>query len=40
MLDAPAKEWVEASTSGHRPLWEQPELFHRVMTETVLASSS
>jgi pimeloyl-ACP methyl ester carboxylesterase len=36
MLDAPRKEMAVASTSGHRPLWEQPAAFHRFMTETVL----
>jgi len=35
-LDAPAKELFVLETSGHRPLWEQPEAFHDVLTETVL----
>lgn len=39
MLDAPAKQWILFDTSGHRPLFEQPELFHTVMTETVLAET-
>jgi proline iminopeptidase len=36
MLDAPKKQLIVLDTSGHRPLFEQPERFHRVMTETVL----
>ena len=28
-----------AGTSGHRPLWGQPELFHDLMTHTVLAQT-
>jgi proline iminopeptidase len=36
LLDAPHKEWIEFDTSGHRPLFEQPEEFHRVMVELVL----
>ena len=39
-LRAPDKLWIEFPTSGHRPLFEQPELFHRVMTHTVLAAST
>jgi len=35
-LDAPAKELFVLDTSGHRPLWEQPEEFRDVLTETVL----
>jgi pimeloyl-ACP methyl ester carboxylesterase len=35
-LDAPRKQRVVADTSGHRPLWEQPEQFHDFMTNTVL----
>ena len=39
MLAAPYKEMIVFDTSGHRPLFEQPELFHQVMTETVLAET-
>lgn len=35
-LAAPDKELFVLDTSGHRPLWEQPEEFHDVLTETVL----
>jgi proline iminopeptidase len=38
-LQAPAKKMVMLDTSGHRPLFEQPAQFHRVMTETVLAEA-
>lgn len=36
-LNAPTKRLIIFDTSGHRPLFEQPELFNRVMTDTVLA---
>jgi pimeloyl-ACP methyl ester carboxylesterase len=39
MLEAPHKEMIVFETSGHRPLFEQPGLFHQVMTETVLAET-
>jgi proline iminopeptidase len=39
MLDAPKKQLIFLDTSGHRPLFEQPELFHQVMTETVLSET-
>jgi pimeloyl-ACP methyl ester carboxylesterase len=39
MLEAPSKEMIVFETSGHRPLFEQPDLFHQVMTETVLAET-
>jgi pimeloyl-ACP methyl ester carboxylesterase len=39
-LGAPAKTMVVLETSGHRPLFEQPERFHEVMIETVLAETS
>jgi proline iminopeptidase len=39
MLQAPHKEMIVFDTSGHRPLFEQPERFHQVMTETVLAET-
>ena len=40
MLDAPSKDLVVFETSGHRPLWEQPEEFHALMTERVLAETA
>ncbi len=40
VLDAPRKELVVFDTSGHRPLWEQPEEFHALMTERVLAQTA
>jgi len=40
LLDAPRKKLVEFDTSGHRPLWEQPALFHDLMTNTVLAETT
>ena len=30
---------VVFDTSGHRPLFEQPALFHQLMTDTVLAET-
>jgi proline iminopeptidase len=36
LLDAPHKEWIEFDTSGHRPLFEQPEAFHQAMVDHVL----
>jgi pimeloyl-ACP methyl ester carboxylesterase len=38
-LTAPTKKWVVFETSGHRPLWEQPEKFAQLMT-TVTAETS
>ncbi len=35
LLEAPSKQMVVFDTSGHRPLWEQPDQFHDLMT-TVL----
>ena len=40
LLDAPSKKFIEFDTSGHRPLWEQPALFHDLMTKTVLAETT
>lgn len=40
VLDAPSKDLVVFDTSGHRPLWEQPEEFHALMTEQVLAQTA
>ena len=39
LLDAPTKQWITFDTSGHRPLFEQPDLFHQKMTDTVLAQT-
>jgi proline iminopeptidase len=36
LLDAPIKTKVVFELSGHRALFQQPELFHQVMTGTVL----
>ncbi len=36
-LDAPFKDLVVLATSGHRPLFEQPDEFVGYMTDTVLA---
>jgi pimeloyl-ACP methyl ester carboxylesterase len=40
MLDAPRKRMAVAETSGHRPLWEQPDEFYDFMTSTVLAETA
>ncbi|MEZ5406845.1 MAG: alpha/beta hydrolase [Acidimicrobiales bacterium] len=37
MVDAPIKDLVEFDTSGHRPLFEQPDAFVDYMTTTVLS---
>jgi len=37
LLDAPDKELIVLDTSGHRPIFEQPEEFNQVMTQTVLS---
>jgi pimeloyl-ACP methyl ester carboxylesterase len=37
LLDAPTKRWITFDTSGHRALFEQPDLFHQQMRDTVLA---
>lgn len=37
MIDAPVKDLAVFETSGHRPLWEQPDEFVDYMTDTVLA---
>jgi pimeloyl-ACP methyl ester carboxylesterase len=39
-LDAPRKHRTVLETSGHRPLFEQPDRFHEVMTQTVLAETA
>jgi pimeloyl-ACP methyl ester carboxylesterase len=38
-LRAPTKHMTVLDTSGHRPLFEQPDRFHEVMTRTVLAET-
>jgi hypothetical protein len=38
MLDAPKKQLIRIDTSGHRPLFEQSDLFHELMIKTVLPS--
>ena len=39
MVKAPVKDLTVLSTSGHRPLWEQPDEFVQYMVTTVLARS-
>jgi len=39
-LRAPAKRMIVLDSSGHRPLFEQPERFTEVMTGTVLAETN
>lgn len=40
MIDAPIKELAVLDTSGHRPLWEQPDEFVDFMVDTVLARTA
>jgi proline iminopeptidase len=40
LLQAPHKELVVFDSSGHRPLWEQPEEFADLMTGTVLPQTA
>lgn len=40
MVDAPEKDLEVLGTSGHRPLWEQPDEFVDYMVTTVLAKTS
>jgi len=40
MIDAPIKDLVMLDTSGHRPLWEQPDEFTDYMVNTVLARTT
>jgi len=40
MIDAPSKDLIVLSTSGHRPLWEQPDEFVDYMVGTALAQTS
>lgn len=35
LLDAPSKKLTYFETSGHRPLWEQPDEFHDLMTDVL-----
>jgi proline iminopeptidase len=39
MLQAPSKQLIVFELSGHRPLFEEPDRFHRVMTDIVLRES-
>jgi proline iminopeptidase len=39
-LHAPTKQMIVLDTSGHRSLFEQPDRFHEVMTQTVLAETT
>lgn len=36
LLEAPSKRLVTFENSGHRPLWEQPALFHELMTTVLI----
>lgn len=40
MVDAPTKDVVVLDTSGHRPLWQQPDEFVDYMVDTVLARTA
>lgn len=40
MLDAPTKQLTVFDTSGHRPLFEQPDRFVEFMVDTVLAGTA
>ena len=40
MIDAPIKDVDVLDTSGHRPLWEQPDEFVDYIVETVLPAAS
>jgi len=40
MIQAPLKELATLETSGHRPLFEQPDAFTDFMVETVLAKTA
>ncbi len=40
MIDAPIKELAVFDTSGHRPLFEQPDRFVEFMVDTVLAKTA
>ncbi|HQR80462.1 MAG TPA: alpha/beta hydrolase [Actinomycetota bacterium] len=40
MIDAPIKDLVVLDTSGHRPLWEQPDEFIDYLVNTVLAQTA
>ena len=40
MIEAPIKELAVFETSGHRPLFDQPDDFVDFMVKTVLAKTS
>ena len=40
MINAPVKNLVVLDTSGHRPLWEQPDEFVGYMVDTVLSHAT
>ena len=40
MIEAPIVDRITLDTSGHRPLWEQPDEFVDYMTDTVLATTA
>jgi len=39
-LDAPDKQLITFGVSGHRPFVEEPEWFHQIMTDIVLADTA
>jgi pimeloyl-ACP methyl ester carboxylesterase len=39
-LEAPTKSWITFETSGHRPLFEQPDRFTDAMVDVVLATTA
>ena len=39
ILDAPHKTMIVFESAAHRTLFQQPDLFHQVMTNTVLAQT-
>jgi hypothetical protein len=40
VLDAPSKDLIVLDTSGHRPLFEQPDEFVTFVVDTVLAETN
>jgi pimeloyl-ACP methyl ester carboxylesterase len=39
-LQAPSKQLIVFEHSGHTPQWEEPDRFHEVMTDVVLAETA
>jgi pimeloyl-ACP methyl ester carboxylesterase len=40
LLQAPLKKMITFERSGHRSLFQQPDLFYQIMTGTVLAQTA